>query len=93
VAELAVPSWAPAQVAPMDSATPLPPVHAQTLLRLARLGHAQGLQRALDTLAHEHSECITEVVQLRALVARFAWEELIERLSAALALNDRAVAS
>ena len=93
VAELAVPSWAPAEAAPMGSAASLPPERAQALLRLARLGHAQGLQRALDALAVDHGECLTEVVVLRALVARFAWEDLIGRLSAALALSDGALAS
>jgi signal transduction histidine kinase/CheY-like chemotaxis protein len=93
VAELAVPSWAPAQATPLGSGAALPPEQAQALLRLARLGHAQGLQRAIDVLAREHPECVAEVVVLRALVARFAWEELIERLSAALTLSDWAVAS
>ncbi|MEO6277782.1 ATP-binding protein [Roseateles sp.] len=88
VAELALPSWAPSEAAPADSATPLPAEQAQELLRLARLGHAFGLQRALDALAVDHSECVPEVLVLRGLVARFAWEELVERLSAALDLSD-----
>jgi len=93
VAELAVPSWAPTEAAPVGSSAPLPAKHAQALLRLARLGHAQGLQRSLDALAAEHRECLAEVVVLRALVARFAWEDLIERLGAVLLLDDRAVAT
>ncbi len=92
VAEFAVPSWAPAESAPVDSDAALPPDRAQALLRLARLGHAQGLQRALDALATDHRECVGEVVVLRAMVARFAWDDLIERLSAALDLNDQAIA-
>lgn len=93
VAELAVPSWAPTEAAPVGSSAPMPAPHAQALLRLARLGHAQGLQRLLDALAAEHPECLAEVVVLRALVARFAWEDLIERLGAVLMLDDRAVAT
>ena len=88
VAELAVPSWAPAAAAPVGAAVPLPPAQAQALLRLARLGHAQGLQRALDAVATDHAECMAEVVVLRALVARFAFEDVIDRLNAALALSD-----
>jgi signal transduction histidine kinase/CheY-like chemotaxis protein/purine-cytosine permease-like protein len=85
VAELAVPTWVAAPAAPVTGATPLPPEQAQTLLRMARLGHAQGLQRALDALARDHTECMAEVLVLRTLVARFAWQEVIDRLSAALA--------
>jgi hypothetical protein len=36
---------------------------------------------------------MAEVVVLRALVARFAWEDVIDRLNATLALNDPAMAS
>ncbi|MES2888265.1 MAG: ATP-binding protein [Pseudomonadota bacterium] len=89
VAELAVPSWAPPEPAPVDRAALLPLKQLQALLSLARLGHAQGLQRALDALALDHADCMAEVVVLRALVARFAWEDLIERLSTALQLSDR----
>ena len=105
VAELAVPSWAPADLAPPGQAASLQPEQAQALLqpeqaqallRLARLGHAQGLQRALDALELDpsaHAECVAEVAVLRSLVARFAWDELTARLSAASHVSDRELAS
>ena len=88
VAELAVPSWAPPDSAPPGTPLALPRAHAQALLRLARLGHAQGLQRALDALAGEHAGCELQVAAMRSLVARFAWSELIERLSGDLQTAD-----
>jgi CheY-like chemotaxis protein len=88
VAELAVSSWAPASPLPSGSTVALPREHAEALLRLARLGHAQGLQRALDALAAEHADCEPQVVALRGLAARFAWDDLIARLSADLQLTD-----
>lgn len=80
VAELALPSWAPVPFADAGSPVPVPTRHAEALLRLARLGHAQGLQRALDALSAEHAECDGRVDALRRLVARFAWDELIAEL-------------
>ncbi len=79
VAELALPGWSPP---PRQShkLVPLPAVHAQTLLRLARLGHAQGLQRALDALIAEHAGYEAHASELRDLVARFEWDELVTRL-------------
>ena len=89
VAELAVPSWVPPDPEPTGTWEALPRVHAQALLRLARLGHAQGLQRALDALAAEHAGCEPHVRAMRSLVARFAWSELIERLGNDLQTADR----
>jgi hypothetical protein len=40
----------------------------------------QGLQRALDALAAEHSECDSQVAALRSLATRFAWDDLIAAL-------------
>jgi signal transduction histidine kinase/DNA-binding NarL/FixJ family response regulator len=106
VAELAVPSWAPAAVPARradaagspgadgaDSSTIapgaiLPPGQAQALLRLAQLGHAQGLHRALDALARETPALAPNVAEMRTLVARFAWIELIEHLAGALQRSD-----
>ena len=89
VAELAVPSWVPPDSEPTGTWEALPRVHAQALLRLAQLGHAQGLQRALDALAAEHAGCEPHVRAMRSLVARFAWSELIERLGNDLQTADR----
>jgi len=106
VAELAVPSWAPAAVparradaagsagadgADSSAIAPganLPSSQAQALMRLARLGHAQGLHRALDALAEETPALAHNVAEMRALVARFAWTELIEHLAGALQRSD-----
>jgi DNA-binding response OmpR family regulator len=88
VAELAVPSWSSPEPARPATMSPLPRAHAQTLLRLAQLGHAQGLQRALDVLADEHAEHAPQVAALRGLVARFAWNDLIARLGDELRVAD-----
>ena len=80
VAELALPSWAPIPSSPSAFLAPVPRKHAEALLRLARLGHVQGLQRALDALAAEHAECERQVDALRSLAARFAWDDLIAAL-------------
>ncbi|HEY9067442.1 MAG TPA: ATP-binding protein [Burkholderiaceae bacterium] len=85
VAELAVPSWtAMSPTAAPDlpaSAAVLPPAHAAVLLRLARLGHRQGLHDALDALVQDHPECEAATADLRELALRFAWDELIVRLA------------
>ncbi len=96
VAELAVPSWTPPELTAPDERhlwPALPASHAQTLLRLAQLGHAQGLQRSLDALALAHPECKPQIVVLRALVARFAWDDLIMMLTGALHAADAETAS
>jgi CheY-like chemotaxis protein len=88
VAELAVPSWTAAAPPASSPAAALPTGHAQALLRLAHLGHAQGLQRALDALVREHAECAAQAADLRELVAQFAWRELVDRLGGALRVPD-----
>ncbi|MFL6697555.1 MAG: response regulator, partial [Vitreoscilla sp.] len=95
VAELAVPSWtsANAPAAPSrDADARLAPEHAQTLLRLARLGHAQGLQRALDAIAAETPSHQQRVASLREHVSRFAWNELIADLAHELTPIDEEAA-
>jgi CheY-like chemotaxis protein len=85
VAELAVPSWStPA----LPHAVRLPDEHARTLMRLARLGHRQGLQQALDRLVEQHPECEAQAAMLRVLVERFAWNELVEQLGRSLEPTD-----
>ena len=81
VAELALQSWA-APLPPPPSH--LPQAHARRLLSAARLGHLQGLQLGLDALLAEHPECGPQAAVLRALVVRFAWDELIAQLTGAL---------
>ena len=81
VAELALPVWTDAT--PDVVATPLPPTYGQALLRLARLGHPEGLQRTLDSLVAEHPDRRAQVDALRALVSRFAWHDLVDHLTKA----------
>jgi CheY-like chemotaxis protein len=80
VAELTVPGWAPAAVPAPAPVAPLPPGHADTLRRLARLGHAQGLHQALDALATAQPGLGDEVAALRVLAERYAFGELLARL-------------
>ena len=81
LAELALPSWAPVR---LGEPTRVPVAHARALLRLARLGHPQGLLQALDAMVAEHPESATEADALRALVATYAWQDVIERLAPSL---------
>jgi len=85
VAELAVPSWTP-----LATGRPvrLPEVHARTLMRLARLGHREGLRIAIERLVRAHPECEAQAVLLRAFVESFAWNELIDHLARSLDVAD-----
>jgi CheY-like chemotaxis protein len=85
VAELALPTWA--ALTPQH-AMRLPEEHARTLIRLARLGHRQGLQHALDLLVEQHPDCEAQAAMLRVLVEHFAWNELVDQLSRALEFSD-----
>lgn len=92
VAELAVPSWAPPDTASAGPQAPLSRGAMEELLRLARLGHAQGLQRALDVLVSADAGHASQVAALRTLVDRFAWPELIARISQSLRVVDEETA-
>ncbi len=81
VAELNLPGWAPPAVVP--AAAGLPAVHAAALLRLARLGHAQGLHQALDALVADRPALAAEAAVLRDLVERYAFVDLVARLRSA----------
>ncbi|HEX6704702.1 MAG TPA: ATP-binding protein [Albitalea sp.] len=85
VCELALPSWTPSA---LPRPVRLPEEHARTLVRLARLGHRQGLQHALDRLEAEHPESTAQAALLRMLVDRFAWTELIDQVTRALDVTD-----
>jgi CheY-like chemotaxis protein len=84
VAELPRPGWAPPA---LPAAMALPDDYAATLTRLARLGHAQGLQQALGQLLQAHPACAAEVASLRQLVERYAFAELLQRLQRSRALE------
>ena len=84
VAELPRPGWSPPA---LTGAVALPDDYAATLTRLARLGHAQGLQQALGRLLQEHPACAAEVASLRQLVERYAFADLLQRLQRARALD------
>lgn len=89
VAELNVPAWPSAEpVAAPATTEALPTELAQDLLRLARLGHAQGLQRHLDALLAERPALAVRVAALRELTSRCAWPELIASLGRELDLAD-----
>ncbi len=91
VAELAVPSWTSgnALATPAtDYTAALPREHARTLLRLAQLGHVQGLQRALDAIVSENHHHEARVAALREQVSRCAWDDLIADLARELSPID-----
>ena len=74
--ELPMPAWAPTVPTPVT----LPPEFVATLRRLAHMGHVQGLQQALHELGRQHPECVPQAAELRALVERCAFAQLLEQL-------------
>ena len=96
VAELHVAGWS-APAVPALAGPPVGPVgwsedDGAALTRLARLGHAQGLHQALDSLAQAHPASADRVAALRGLVERFAFTELLEQLRSERELDDAEVA-
>ena len=81
VAELAVPAWTP-QVAARTAR--LPADTASELIRLARLGHMQGLHRALDDLIASHPDSHEDAARLRALLDRFELDEFLDDVTRGL---------
>ena len=77
VADLPSTDWVPATQPRPQS---LPGDYRATLTRLARLGHAQGLQQALDRLVHDHPACAAQAAAWRPQVERYAFTELLEQL-------------
>ena len=98
VAELHLPpDWSEVAVnrdaePPDDGAQPvlLPEEALSTLMRLARLGHAQGLRDALRELAATHAGCAGEAAALRELVERLDFDALLTRLRALQAAAEAA---
>jgi hypothetical protein len=62
----------------------LPADAASELMRLARLGHMQGLHRALDDLVAEHPATHDDAVRLRALLERFELDEFMSEIARGL---------
>jgi signal transduction histidine kinase/CheY-like chemotaxis protein/purine-cytosine permease-like protein len=89
VAELPLPHWAPN--ADVALASPIPPEFAATLVRLARMGHAQGLIHALERLAQDHPEHASHAAGLRTLADQYAFDELLARLVPSIGVNDAEV--
>ena len=81
VAELAVPAWTPA---PAARPVQLPAEPASELMRLARLGHMQGLHRVLDDLVAGHPAAHDDCVRLRALLERFELDEFMNEIARGL---------
>jgi signal transduction histidine kinase/CheY-like chemotaxis protein len=81
LAELALPSWVQP---PSAGAIRLPVDVIGSLIRLARIGHLQGLQEALDDVMRRHPECEPEGQRLCALLARYDIEAVLEQLTRAL---------
>ena len=81
VADLPRAGWAPP--APPAAGPPLPDEYRATLTRLARLGHAAGLQQALQRLADEHPAAAAQAAALRVLVERYAFDDLLQALQPA----------
>jgi signal transduction histidine kinase/CheY-like chemotaxis protein/purine-cytosine permease-like protein len=69
---------------PPRDANALPLEAAQDLLRLARLGHRQGLVQALHALRAEHPERAAELDRMREWVERWAIEDLAAHLERSL---------
>jgi signal transduction histidine kinase/CheY-like chemotaxis protein len=79
VAELTLLSWTPPKSPNTGS---IPQIHADVLIGLAQIGHRRGLSHALDAIQRECPDCQLQIEEMRTIVERFAWTELIERLGA-----------
>jgi signal transduction histidine kinase/CheY-like chemotaxis protein len=78
LAELALPAWTGSVVS--DVAEPLPVSLVGDLVRLARLGHVQGLRVGLGTAFQTHPGCAQELQRLSELVDRYDLEGFLEQL-------------
>jgi hypothetical protein len=76
----ALPAWGAPLSPPAEAGNQLPVDVTQELIRLASLGHMQGLRAALDAALRSHPECEQEGRELHALLARFDLDALTARL-------------
>ena len=81
VTEPAAPAWVPSAV---PRPVQLPAEAASALVRLARLGHAQGLHQALDALVAAHPGTREDCERLRALLDRFELDAFIDEVTRGL---------
>jgi signal transduction histidine kinase/CheY-like chemotaxis protein/purine-cytosine permease-like protein len=78
LAELAMPAWTGSVVSEVTAA--LPHRLVGDLVRLAKLGHVQGLRVAVDDALAAHPECAPELQRLGELLERYDLEALLEQL-------------
>jgi signal transduction histidine kinase/CheY-like chemotaxis protein/purine-cytosine permease-like protein len=78
LAELAMPAWTGSVVSEVTAA--LPHRLVGDLVRLAKLGHVQGLRVAVDEALAAHPECAPELQRLGELLERYDLEALLEQL-------------
>ncbi len=79
LAELAMPAWT-GSVVSEEPAEPLPMPLVGDLVRLARLGHMQGLRDAMAAAAQASPECQAELSRLGAYLDQYDLDGLIEQL-------------
>jgi hypothetical protein len=79
----ALPAWGTPLNATVNGQAQLPMDVTQELIRLASLGHMQGLRNALDAALSRHPEYEIEGRELHTLLARFDLDGLTARLRAA----------
>jgi signal transduction histidine kinase/purine-cytosine permease-like protein/DNA-binding NarL/FixJ family response regulator len=78
LAELAMPAWSGSVVSDVEAS--LPSQLVGELMRLARLGHVQGLKAAVESALQTHAECAPELQRLAELVARYDLEGVLQQL-------------
>jgi signal transduction histidine kinase/CheY-like chemotaxis protein len=81
VAELTLPSWG---VAGVPRAVRLPGETSGQLIRLARLGHMQGLHDTLRSLRESNPECAADCTRLAALLDRYELDEFLHQVTRGL---------
>jgi signal transduction histidine kinase/CheY-like chemotaxis protein len=78
LAELAIPAWTGSVVSDVEAS--LPAQLVGELMRLARLGHVQGLQAAVEAALATHAECAPELQRLSELVGRYDLDGVLQQL-------------
>jgi signal transduction histidine kinase/CheY-like chemotaxis protein len=84
VDDVALPAWTSASALPMSLDVALPEPAVSELIRLAQLGHVQGVRRTLDHIAQAQADLSPVCGQLRALLDRFDLDSFVDRLKETL---------